>query len=1023
MASPPVGALEQRLEPPQPNAPTVEPAPPAESVEPANSLLAGMIGAGTESLLDLFLSGRAEPPSPEVPGFSGFGLAALGPPSLSALGFTRPAVGPAGAESTQTQLVAGLPIESPTSAQTPPDATMSRVPPTTTPAKLSIPQSLSASAVAAIDADAKRLSREVVSTFPNRTRILDIFDTWDSRDRALSGPSSTTPHLDALCAALQAQRLSTTTTALDMVWHVIHASSTSGQLFDSLVTRSARYGSFQPGPPLRSFWQTEATKADELRLLVLAGKYDEVQEALTAVDDPTNRDDIVLELVRYLDDATLVAVADHQRGRDLLERLYDELRAGKASRDERVQAARIETARVHTVTPEKFGKAIASGDLRVFPYRRGGFSATAAIPWASFVGDGKIFVRMNMNVRTNPTFDQDTATLPLDVFTAKGMILAADQIIGVRDYDEGGRLEYVPALRLVALKHEGRTHTFEKMGEVATLALGVVAGSAAAVGRGAQILLWTERAAIGLGVLGSVISENRGWFIKRFGDSGREFVEAVEIVNSAVALFGIIRMATSLPSLVIRLRQGLHGLRKSAAGIEPVLTAKQRELVRTSTTQADDLARTLEEIEQAKAKATAGSVKGSGSKGSGGGGSVGMVETLEAAPGGAVGTGKKPITVPATGQPPPAPSIAERGGWGSGWGGQYPPGWSGGKSTTHHAPPVPEKTMPTPSAPRQVPKPTGEGAEATSPYSGYWVPQTAHPANLPAQRVAAASTRGPAAPTSVPASPPRDPLLLPGAKLPKGLVGDPPPTDPDKRLPPPEGTPADEIKGDLPSKEKIQEPSPPEGSRELRLSEKERIQSNQRALDDLEARIGALAGTESPDDLVRDLDAINSHSPDAAKRIRQLADRVRRWEGAHPAPALPGIAELTQESEAARRATLGAEAERLEANQMQGSSGEATVMDEILSGQPIPELGVPVKLLGSQVYIRTSTGPRKVDHLVQLPTGEIVALEVKTGGAVRSRYQLDADYALSKTGGVIVGGGAPGMAGPIKPIRTVVLER
>jgi hypothetical protein len=318
------------------------------------------------------------------------------------------------------------------------------------------------------------------------------------------------------------------------------------------------------------------------------------------------------------------------------------------------------------------------------------------------------------------------------------------------------------------------------------------------------------------------------------------------------------------------------------------------------------------------------------------------------------------------------------------------------------APPMAKAPVTLPSIPRPVLRPTGTGAEATSPYSGYstvpWVPKAARPPDIPM------------------------PLVFPGAKRPEGPVGDAP-TDAEKWLPPPEGTPADEIKGDLPSKERIQDPSPPEGSPELRLSDEERIRSNQRGLEDLEARIGALESTEAPTDLVDDLDAIDPHSPDAARRIHQLDDRVRRWEGAHPAAAPPRIAELTGESEAARRATLGAEAERIEANKIKGSNAETSVENEILSGQPIPELGVAVKLLGSQVHVMTSTGVRIVDHLVQLPSGEIVALEVKTGKAVRSRYQLDADYALVTSGGRIVGIGAPGMAGPIKPIRTIVLRR
>ena len=98
-------------------------------------------------------------------------------------------------------------------------------------------------------------------------------------------------------------------------------------------------------------------------------------------------------------------------------------------------------------------------------------------------------------------------------------------------------------------------------------------------------------------------------------------------------------------------------------------------------------------------------------------------------------------------------------------------------------------------------------------------------------------------------------------------------------------------------------------------------------------------------------------------------------------------------------------------------------MTEILSQQPIAELGVPATLRGSQVRIQTSAGLRIVDHVVELPNGELVALEVKTGGATRGTYQLECDLALELQGGTVVGGSAPGLAGQIPPMRTVVLYR
>jgi hypothetical protein len=64
-------------------------------------------------------------------------------------------------------------------------------------------------------------------------------------------------------------------------------------------------------------------------------------------------------------------------------------------------------------------------------------------------------------------------------------------------------------------------------------------------------------------------------------------------------------------------------------------------------------------------------------------------------------------------------------------------------------------------------------------------------------------------------------------------------------------------------------------------------------------------------------------------------------------------------------------------------------------------------ILGSQVSVRTSEGRRVVDHLIQTPTGQIVACEVKCGGAARNASQLAKDRAMASDGGVIVGKNAP----------------
>jgi len=65
------------------------------------------------------------------------------------------------------------------------------------------------------------------------------------------------------------------------------------------------------------------------------------------------------------------------------------------------------------------------------------------------------------------------------------------------------------------------------------------------------------------------------------------------------------------------------------------------------------------------------------------------------------------------------------------------------------------------------------------------------------------------------------------------------------------------------------------------------------------------------------------------------------------------------------------------------------------------------KILGSQVSVRTPAGRRVVDHLIQGPRGHIVAIEVKSGRAVRSASQVAKDRAMATKGGILVGKNAP----------------
>jgi Holliday junction resolvase-like predicted endonuclease len=85
----------------------------------------------------------------------------------------------------------------------------------------------------------------------------------------------------------------------------------------------------------------------------------------------------------------------------------------------------------------------------------------------------------------------------------------------------------------------------------------------------------------------------------------------------------------------------------------------------------------------------------------------------------------------------------------------------------------------------------------------------------------------------------------------------------------------------------------------------------------------------------------------------------------------------------------------LQQNKIAGASAER------VAAQQLESQGY--KIVGSQVSIRTSAGNRRVDHLVEDTNGNLIAIEVKSGNAIRSSTQLKKDALIQNDGGVVIG--------------------
>jgi hypothetical protein len=96
-----------------------------------------------------------------------------------------------------------------------------------------------------------------------------------------------------------------------------------------------------------------------------------------------------------------------------------------------------------------------------------------------------------------------------------------------------------------------------------TLGTGALAGLGVEATMAARVLLWADRAALMLSTLSIGINEHRGEIIAAYGEDGRTFLKAIEIVQNATAIYGFARVALTVPQTVTRLRDAYKKIRGS----------------------------------------------------------------------------------------------------------------------------------------------------------------------------------------------------------------------------------------------------------------------------------------------------------------------------------------------------------------------------------------------------------------------------------------------------------------------------
>ena len=360
--------------------------------------------------------------------------------------------------------------------------------------------------------------------------------------------------------------------SLDELIYVMN-DTTTGDQFRHQIKLSVAYRDYTAPPEISAIWQWEAMLAKELRNQIDKANYESVQQSLDNVNI-TDRDDVSLALVSQLSDKNLLTIAKTEEGNAFLTRLYDELSSGKYEADEKHQAERIFKAKngVFATNKADLEEGFIRHDIKTFPRRKTGITVGLTAPAAKIsarrIRPGYIWVELNPGVYASAAYRKEVESLGNESFWKGGIEIPEDEIVKVIDYDEGGTELYCPAFHLLQISNEDTTHTFEKIGEVAGYAL-MFGPSAAAEGgieavtfaaKAAKFLRFADRIAGVFGVITSVLIEHRGWLIKQFG---KPFVETIERINSAIMVYGFVRMATQMPRLVAGLKTSHQAWRKA----------------------------------------------------------------------------------------------------------------------------------------------------------------------------------------------------------------------------------------------------------------------------------------------------------------------------------------------------------------------------------------------------------------------------------------------------------------------------
>lgn len=329
--------------------------------------------------------------------------------------------------------------------------------------------------------------------------------------------------------------------------------------------------------------------------------------------DSDYEDNLGAEFVSQLPKAKLDQMASAFDGRQTLTVLYEAIITGSVSDFEREQANKILMAKARAYKPEDYVKMtrVREGGkrTRIFPIRfmRVTPGYDYAPPLAELQPNGRIRVKYPVSVMNMSMFNAEVATLEGGFFLGKGEEINPNEIVGIKDYERGGGVQYLPALALIDYSNQAVRSTAGKILEVSIFAATMGIGGGAAAGGGVaatevrMTAIWAarltkvasvlDRVANVVGIASFVINENRDWIIRKLGKRGEQLVKISEVANSIAGVYGIARLGQAGYAIVKEMQTASKAARLEAKA----LTLEEDVVLRHLDDETDSLLKQLDD--------------------------------------------------------------------------------------------------------------------------------------------------------------------------------------------------------------------------------------------------------------------------------------------------------------------------------------------------------------------------------------------------------------------------------------------